>query len=78
MLTIHDLTHEHFELVARWLAKPEINRWLTAEWRNRVVSSTLVAIATRNRKNRFFLVRYNAQPCGLVALTDTNAADKKR
>jgi len=72
MVTIQDLTPEHFGLVARWLSKPEINRWLAAEWRNRVVSSTLIAIATRNRKNRLFLVHYDAQPCGLVALANTN------
>ncbi len=76
MVTIQDLAPEHFELVARWLSKPEINRWLAAEWRNRAVSSTLIAIAARNRRNRLFLVRYNAQPCGLVALADITAADK--
>jgi len=75
-VTIEDLTPEHFELVARWLSKPDINRWLAAEWRNRMVSSILIAIAARNRRNRLFLVRYNAQPCGLVALANTNAADK--
>ena len=76
MVAIQDLTPEHFELVARWLSKPEINRWLAAEWRNRVVSSTLIAIAGRNRRNRLFLVSYNAQACELVALADTSAADK--
>jgi RimJ/RimL family protein N-acetyltransferase len=76
MVTIQDLTPEHFALVARWLSKPEINRWLAAEWRNRVVNSTLISIAARNRKSRLFLVRYDAQPCGLVALANTNAADK--
>jgi RimJ/RimL family protein N-acetyltransferase len=75
MLTIHDLTHEHFELVARWLAKPEINRWLTAEWRNPALSATLIAIAVRNRKNRLFLVRCDSEPCGLVALANINAPD---
>jgi hypothetical protein len=40
MVAIQDLTPEHFKLVARWLSKPEINRWLAAEWRSRVVSST--------------------------------------
>jgi RimJ/RimL family protein N-acetyltransferase len=41
-----------------------------------VVSSTLIAVAGRNRRNRLFLVRYNAQACELVALADTSAADK--
>jgi RimJ/RimL family protein N-acetyltransferase len=75
MVTIHDLTPEHFGLVARWLAKPEINRWLTAEWRNPAVSAMLIAIAVRNRKNRLFLVRCDSEPCGLVALPNINAPD---
>jgi RimJ/RimL family protein N-acetyltransferase len=75
MVTMQDLTREHFELVARWLAKPEINRWLTAEWRNPAVSATLVAIAVRNRKNRLFLVRCDGDPCGLVALANINMPD---
>jgi RimJ/RimL family protein N-acetyltransferase len=76
MTTIQELTPEHFGLVARWLSKPEINRWLAAEWRNPAVNATLIAIAVRNRKNRLFLVRCGSEPCGLVALADTNAVDK--
>lgn len=76
MITIQDLTPEHFRLVARWLSKPEINRWLTAEWRNQAVTSTIIAIAVRSRRNRLFLVCCDAQPCGLVALANTNATDK--
>jgi RimJ/RimL family protein N-acetyltransferase len=75
MITIQGLTPEHFGLVARWLSKPEINRWLTAEWRNPAVSATLIAIAVRDRKNRLFLVRCGGEPCGLVALANINAAD---
>lgn len=74
--TIEELIPDYFDLVAQWLSKAEINRWLTSEWRNREVNATLVAIATRNRKNRFFLVRYDGQPCGLIALADIDTADK--
>src|SRR5262249_40102436 len=50
-------------------------RWLTAEWRNRVISTTLLAIALRNRRNRFFLVRCNGEACGLTALADIDVVD---
>ena len=75
MITIQGLTPEHFGLVARLLSKPEINRWLTAEWRNPAVNATLIAIAVRDRQNRLFLVRCGGEPCGLVALANINAAD---
>ena len=76
MTIIEELIPNYFELVARWLSKAEINRWLTSEWRDRVVNAALIAMAVRNRKNRLFLVRYNGQPCGLSALADINMADK--
>lgn len=76
MTTIEELIPDYFELVAQWLSKAEINRWLTSEWRNRDVDATLIAIAARNRKNRFFLVRYDCQPCGLIALADIDTTDR--
>jgi len=76
MVTIQALTPEHFGLVARWLSKREINRWLTPEWRNRAVNTALIAVAVRNRRNRLFLVRCVSEPCGLVALANIEEADK--
>ena len=73
--TIEQLQADDLSLVATWLSRNEINRWLTAEWRNRVVSPTLLAIALRNSKNRLFLIRCNGQACGLVALADIDVAD---
>jgi RimJ/RimL family protein N-acetyltransferase len=73
--TIEELQPADLGLVAAWLSRNEIKRWLTAEWRNRVVSTTLLAIALRNPKNRLFLVRCNGQACGLVALADIDLAD---
>jgi RimJ/RimL family protein N-acetyltransferase len=75
MTTIEDLTQPHFELVVGWLSNPEINRWLTAEWRDKVATTVLVAVMLRNRKNRVFLVRSAGQPVGLVALADIDSAD---
>lgn len=73
---IAPLAAAEFETAARWLATPAINRWLTSEWRDRDVNATALAIAARNRRNRFFLVRCGGEPCGLVALSDFDAADK--
>ena len=73
--TIEQLQADDLSLVATWLSRNEINRWLTSEWRNRVASTTLLAIAMRNPKNRLFLIRCNGQACGLVALADIDVAD---
>ena len=73
--TIEQLQADDLSLVATWLSRNEINRWLTAEWRNRVASTTLLAIAMRNPKNQLFLIRCNGQACGLVALADIDVAD---
>ena len=73
--TIEQLQADDLSLVATWLSRNEINRWLTTEWRNRVASTTLLAIAMRNPKNRLFLIRCNGQACGLVALADIDVAD---
>ena len=75
MITLEPLAVEHFERVAKWLSKPEINRWLTAEWRNKEITASMMAIAMRNRRNRLFLVRYSGEPCGLAALADVENAD---
>jgi RimJ/RimL family protein N-acetyltransferase len=76
MITIEALLPEHFEIVANWLSRPEINRWLTGEWRDRVANPSILAIALRNRRNRMFLVRSNTVPCGLVGLADIDSADQ--
>jgi len=75
MTTIEDLTQPHFDLVATWLSNREINRWLTAEWRDEVATAVLVAVMIRNKKNRVFLVRWNGQPVALTALADIDSAD---
>jgi RimJ/RimL family protein N-acetyltransferase len=75
MTTIEELVPQHFDQVAKWLSRSQTNRWLTGEWRNREANPTMLAIATRNRKNRLFLVRFENEPCGLVALAEIDPAD---
>jgi len=76
MISLEELNPRRFELVARWLSNPEINRWLTAEWRGRAVTAPVIAMAVRNPRNRMFVILYDEQPCGLVALADIDRSDK--
>ena len=75
VINVEELRPEHFGLVAGWLSRHNINRWLTAEWRNQVASTTVLAIALRKQKNRLFLVRFSGQPCGLIGLAEIDVAD---
>jgi RimJ/RimL family protein N-acetyltransferase len=76
MISLEALSPGRFELVARWLSNPEINRWLTSEWRGRATTATAIAIVLRNPRNRLFVILYGDQPCGLVALADIDTSDK--
>lgn len=76
MVTIEELTPDHFALVAQWLSRPETNRWLTADWRGREISPSVIAIAVRHKRNRFFLVRSNGEASGMVALSEIEMEDK--
>lgn len=76
MTTIEQLQPEHFEQVAEWLARPEINQWLSGEWREHRATAAMIAITARNRRNRLYLVRHEAAPCGLVALAEIDVADR--
>jgi RimJ/RimL family protein N-acetyltransferase len=62
--------------IAAWLSRPEINQWLTGEWRNRAANPSILAIACRNRRNRLFLVRHDGGACGLVGLAEIDRADR--
>jgi RimJ/RimL family protein N-acetyltransferase len=75
MTTIEALSPPDFPVVAGWLARPDINRWLTAEWRGQAANPVMIGVMLRNKRNRVFLVRWDGQPAGLVALADIDAAD---
>lgn len=76
MTSIEPLTPPYFGLVAEWLSNAGINQWLTSEWRDRAVDPIVIGIATRNRRNKFFLVRCGDEPCGLTALADLDTFDR--
>ena len=75
MTAIEPLTAEYFAMAAQWLSNPEVNQWLSGEWRDQVVEPRMIGIAARNKRGRLFLIRSDGQPCGLVALTDWDSAD---
>jgi len=76
MITLEELKPEQFELAAAWLSKKEINQWLTAEWRERTITASVLAVAVRNRRNRIFVVHYQGQACGLASLADIDTLDR--
>lgn len=75
MITIQKLEPEYFTLCAEWLSRPDINRWLTAEWRGRTIERTTLAVLLRNKRNRVWLSVYDERPCGIVAIADLEAGD---
>lgn len=75
MITIEELSAPYFEVAASWLSRPEINRWLTAEWRGRTTDTVMIRVMLRNRKNRVFLVRWHGDAVGLVALAEIDTTD---
>jgi RimJ/RimL family protein N-acetyltransferase len=76
LTSIEPLKPDQFGIVAQWLSKGEINQWLTSEWRDRAIDPVVIGVAVRNKRNRFFLVRWDGEPAGLVALSDWDATDK--
>src|SRR5262249_39111576 len=76
MTTIEPLEAGDFEQVARWLSRPEINKWLSGEWRDHEATPSILAITVRNRRNKLYLVRYDSAACGLVGLAEIDPADR--
>lgn len=76
VVAIRDLGHSDFDTVAGWLSTPEINTWLTSEWRSVAVTPTLVAAVAMNRHNRLYLATCGGEPCGVVALGQLDESDR--
>jgi len=72
---IHPTRPEELELIAGWLSEPELNRWLTSEWRGQAVDARKMAITLRNKKNRLYTITWDERPVGLAALYDIDVGD---
>jgi len=76
MVKIEPLKMEIFEIVATWLSKPQINKWLASGWRGKQIDAKVLSIVTMKPSNKLFIVRYNNEPCGLVTLGCVDTIDK--
>jgi len=76
MLTLEALSPDDFPLVASWLSQPEINRWLSSEWRGRSIDTLTMAVVVRNKRNKIFSVRFLGKCCGIVGLSDIDLLDR--
>jgi RimJ/RimL family protein N-acetyltransferase len=75
MITIEPLLPESYAMAATWLSDPDVNHWLTSEWRGQTVETRMVAGMLRNKRNRLLLVREDGRACGLVGFADLDEAD---
>jgi RimJ/RimL family protein N-acetyltransferase len=75
-ITIEPLGSGDFGQVAAWLSDRETNQWLSSDWRGRDVQPQIIAVLTRNQRNRLFLVRCGDEPSGFVALSEIDELDR--
>ncbi len=76
MVSIEILRADDYEIASHWLSDPEINRWLFSLWRGRKIDARTLSIIAINPRNTLFLIRWQARPCGLVALIRTDSTDQ--
>jgi RimJ/RimL family protein N-acetyltransferase len=75
MIDLREIREDEFGLVANWLADPEINRWLSVEWRTHAVTDRTVAMAVMSPRNRLRMIVCDGQPVGVVALSLINETE---
>jgi len=74
-LTLRPAAPDDCGVIADWLSRPELNRWLGSEWRQQDIDPRRIAFALKNRNNRFFVVLMDGDPSGLVAFSELDAGD---
>lgn len=72
---IEPLDLDQYSQAAEWIADPDINRWLYAEWREHPVDEKLIAVVAMNKRNRLFLIRDTGDPVGIAAISQINEID---
>lgn len=66
----------HYELMARWLSRPEDNRWLFPELRGHTVTATHVRTMLISPRNRLWLVCRDDTPVGMVGFNQIDPGDR--
>jgi RimJ/RimL family protein N-acetyltransferase len=74
-VTIRPASADDCEMIAGWLSRPDLTRWLGSQWRDSPVDPRRVAFALREKSNRFLVASVAGQPCGLVAISDLDMGD---
>lgn len=75
-IQIRELNEDDCLLVSQWIADPEINQWLYAEWRGRPVSDKLIKIAANGPKNEMRLALVDDMPYGLICIGGIEQKDR--
>jgi RimJ/RimL family protein N-acetyltransferase len=74
---IRPVTPQDFEMIAAWMTREDVRRWLSSEWRSdRIPPAMMLAMAHNNRRNRMYIVLdIDGSPCGIVGLSDIDTVD---
>jgi len=72
MIDLREIAEDEFGLVATWLSDPEINRWLSVEWRIHAVTDRTVAMAVMSPRNRLRMIVCDGRPVGVIGLSLIN------
>ncbi len=75
IVSLRPIVAGDYEMVARWLSNPEINRWL-GPWRNQKVDRRVIGAMMMNPRNRAYMVLAGNQPCGVIALKEMSSLDR--
>ena len=74
-VALHPTRPDELETLAGWLSDPELNRWLTSEWRGQQIDARKMAITVRNKANRLFTITWQGRAVGLAALYGIDLTD---
>lgn len=73
---LEPLTPATAELATAWLGDPDINQWLSGEFRDRQVTARQLLLMASSPKNRVWAIVADDAPCGLVALSQIDPHDR--
>ena len=76
MIRIRELAQGDFELVSTWLAKPDIRRWLSPDWRTGEIGVLLVAAVAASTRNKIYMVEKGDRSCGAIGLGQIDHTDR--
>ena len=73
---LDQLTSATAELATAWLGNPDINQWLSGEFRGQQVSARQLLLMASSPKNRLWVIAVDDSACGLVVLSQIDSHDR--